>query len=436
MDPVTQGLFSFISDSPVSYFTVRTAQQQLLAAGYQPLLESEPWQLQPGTGYFVLCNQSSLVAFRMPEDPAAAPGFMIAAAHTDSPCLRIKENAELALEGYTKLDVEKYGGLIRSAWMDRPLSVAGRLLLSTDAGIETRLIDFNRDLAVIPSLAIHMDRTINGGKSISIQTDLLPLMCKGKLDFVALAAQEAGVTPEQVLSYDLFLYNRTPGTVVGVNGEFILAPRLDDLQCAYALLQGFLQTTVPHAVPVLALFDNEEIGSQTRQGALSPFLQDVLRRISLQTGTGAENGEAGYLRRLASSMLVSADNAHGVHPNHPEKAALTCRPKLGDGIVIKYGEGYSTSGISAALLRRILQGTDIPLQTYYNHSDIAGGHTLGNLATTQLPVCTVDIGLAQLAMHSAVETAGTADTEYMIRAMKAFFTAGINELSAGDYHIL
>ena len=432
MNHITQGLFDFIAESPVSFFTVAAAEKQLRAAGYSELLECESWDLIPGHGYYVICNQSSLVAFRVPETPMPAAGFMIGAAHTDSPCLRIKENAELQLEGYTRLDVEKYGGMIRAAWMDRPLSVAGRLLVATEDGIETRLINMDRDLAVIPGLAIHMDRTINGGKSISIQTDMIPLLGKGKLDFLALAAEAAGTEKEKILSYDLYLYNRVRGTTVGVDGEFILCPRLDDLQCVYGLLQGFLQVEDPKAIPVLALFDSEEIGSQTRQGALSPFLQDVLRRICMSCGLG----ESEYLRMLTGSMLVSADNAHGVHPNHPEKAALTCRPKLGDGIVFKYGEGYSTTGISAALLRRILLGSGIPMQTYYNHSDIAGGHTLGNLATTQLPVCTVDIGLAQLAMHSAVETAGTADTGYLITAMQRYFSAGLEQSSAGDYRVL
>lgn len=433
MNATTKGLFEFIAESPVSFFTVAAAEKRLQAAGYRPLLDSDDWALEPGTGYYTVCNQSSLVAFRMPEQADACTAFMIAAAHTDSPCLRVKENAELQLEGYTKLDVEKYGGLIRSSWMDRPLSIAGRVLVATETGMESRLINLDRDLAVIPSLAIHMDRTINSGKTISIQTDMLPLMSKGKLDFNALAAEAAGVEPDAILSHDLYLYTRAPGVTVGVNEEFILCPRLDDLQCVYGLLEGFLQMESPKAIPVLALFDNEEIGSQTRQGAMSPLLKNTLRRINYNLGSN----ENGYLRRISGSMLISADNAHGVHPNHPEKAALTSRPKLGDGIVIKYGEGYSTSGISAALFRRILAGAkaEIPTQTYFNHSDIAGGHTLGNIATAQLAVCTIDIGLAQLAMHSAVETAGTADTQYLIDAMKIFFESRITELSSGEYQV-
>jgi aspartyl aminopeptidase len=426
MNNTTQGLFQFIAKSPTGYHAVAAAEQELKASGHQRLLEGEDWRLEPGKSYYVTREQSSLIAFRMPETVA---GFMVAAAHTDSPCFRIKEHGEIHLEGYTKLDVDKYGGMIFSAWLDRPLSLAGRLLVATDTGIETRLVHLDRDLLVIPSLAIHMDRSINEGKKFSAQTDLLPLLGKGEPDFLELAAEAAGVKKADILSHDLYLFCRTPGTQLGAQGELILCPRLDDLQCVYGLLEGYLHTKEPKGTPVLCLFDSEEVGSQTRQGAMSTFLKDTLRRICLSAGLEEQE----YLRVLSHSMLVSADNAHGVHPNHPEKASLTSRPKLGEGVVIKFGSGYATSGTSAALLRQLLKG--MPLQTYFNHGDIPGGRTLGQLALTQVPLNTVDIGLAQLAMHSACETAGTADTAYLIEAMERFFAARIRETAPGTFQV-
>ena len=349
---------------------------------------------------------------------------MAAAAHTDSPCLKLKENMELRLEGYTKLDVEKYGGMLIHPWLDRPLSVAGRLMRSTADGVASTLVNIDRDLLVIPSLAIHMDRSVNDGKKWDAQIDLPPLLGKGDRELLPLLAAEAGADPADILAFDLFVYNRDKGTTVGPEEEFILCPRLDDLQCAYGLLRGFLQAEAAEGtLPLLCLFDNEEIGSQTRQGAMSTFLPDTLRRIFLCLGMT----EAEYLRCVARSLMVSADNAHGVHPNHPEKAALTNRPKPGEGVVIKFGPRYATDGPSAALMRQILTRAEVPEQTYFNHSNVPGGGTLGCLSGTQVSMHTVDIGLAQLAMHAACETAGTADTAYLIRAMAACFSAKLEE---------
>lgn len=302
-------------------------------------------------------------------------------------------------------------------------------MVSTDQGVESRLVNLDQDLMVIPSLAIHMDRTTNDGKRLTAQTDLMPLLSKGNVDILDLVAQELGVDRKQILAQDLFVYNRETGTRLGPEGELILCPRLDDLQCVYGLLEGFLRQNTPLETPVLCLFDNEEIGSSTAQGAMSTLLPDVLRRICLEQGLG----EKEYLRLLAGSMMVSADNAHGVHPNHPEKAALTNRPKLGEGVVVKYGTGYATTGASAGLLLEMLRRRNIPVQSYFNHSDVAGGSTLGALSVTQVSVRTVDIGLAQLAMHSANETAGAADIGYLVDAMETFFGAAIRETADGSY---
>ena len=426
MKDLNQGLFGFIAKSPTCFQAVETSAEMLEQAGFEKLTEASAWELKAGNGYYVTRNQSSLIAFRMPE---RLESCMIGAAHTDSPCFRLKDNATVAAEGYSKLDANKYGGMIFSTWLDRPLSVAGRILVSTGKGVESRLVDLDQDLMVIPSLAIHMDRTTNDGKRLTAQTDLMPLLGKGNLDILALAAEKAGVQKEQILSHDLFVYNRERGTRLGPQGELILCPRLDDLQCVYGLLEGFLGQRSPMQMPVLCLFDNEEIGSSTAQGAMSTFLQDVLLRVCATQGMGKTE----YLRLLAGSMMVSADNAHGVHPNHPEKAALTNRPKLGEGVAVKYGTGYATTGVSAALLLDILRKKNIPVQSYFNHSDVAGGSTLGALSVTQVSVRTVDIGLAQLAMHSANETAGAADIGYLVSAMEAFFGASIHEQTDGSY---
>ena len=429
MNQITRELFSFIEKSPTSFPAVENARLALEAAGFTPLLESHPWDLTAGKGYYVTRNQSSLIAFRLPE---TITGFLVGAAHTDSPSLKLKENMELRLEGYTKLDVEKYGGMLVDPWLDRPLSVAGRLMVRSSEGIMSHLVNIDRDLLVIPSLAIHMDRSANETKKWDTQTDLMPLLGKEGQALLPLLAQQAGIAPEDILSFDLFVYNRDRGTVLGPNEEWILCPRLDDLQCVYGLLQGFLQAEQPKSMPVLTLFDNEEVGSETRQGAMSTFLLDTLRRVCMARNMD----EAAYLRCIAQSLMISADNAHGLHPNRPEKAALTNRPKLGAGIVIKYGARYATDGPSAALLRHILRQKNIPEQAYFNHSNVPGGGTLGNISGTQVSMHTVDIGLAQLAMHSACETAGTADTEYLIQAMAACFSAKITETGPESFSVV
>lgn len=428
MTETTQKLFDFIANSPTSFHAVSNAAAALEAASFQPLREGAEWKLEAGRGYYVTRNQSSLLAFRVPE---TITGFMVGTAHTDSPCLKLKENMELHPEGYTKLDVEKYGGLLISPWLDRPLSVAGRLMVATENGVSPMLVNIDRNLLVIPNLAIHMDRTLNETKKWDAQADLMPLLGQGDLELLPMLAETAGISAEDILSFDLFVYNRDQGTVLGAREEFILCPRLDDLQCAFALLQGFLRAERPKAMPVLCLFDNEEVGSQTRQGAMSTFLYDTLRRVCASQGLTEED----YLRCVAQSLMISADNAHGVHPNHPEKAALTNRPKLGQGPVIKYGPRYATDGPSAALLQRLLKAAGVPVQCYFNHTNVPGGGTLATLSGSQVSMHAVDVGLAQFAMHSACETAGTADTDYLIRAMEVCFSAALRETGDEQFSI-
>ena len=347
------------------------------------------------------------------------------ASHSDSPAFKVKEAPEMLVEKhYVKLNTEKYGGMILSTWLDRALSVAGRIVVRNGEELETKLVNIDEDLLVIPNVAIHMNRDMNKGIEYNPQTDMLPLMaecseneaCSDLLELVAEAAQ---VKKEDILGHDLYLYPREEGRYIGKNKEFILSPRLDDLQCAYSTMKAFVNSTPENYINVCAVFDNEEVGSGTKQGADSTFLEDVLVRCCEAMGMS----EGKYRQLVAGSFLISADNAHAVHPNHPEKADPTNRPYLNGGIVIKYhgSQKYATDAVSAARMKLWCEKAGVPFQTYANRSDIAGGSTLGNISTAHVSVSSVDIGLPQLAMHSAVETAGAKDSDYCIRALQEFY---------------
>ena len=419
-------LFDFIAHCPTAFHTAATVCEALTAAGYTRLAESDAWTLEAGRGYFVSRGASSVIAFRVPE---AFGGFVIAAAHGDSPAPKIKENADLKSEDYTELSVEPYGGMIFSTWFDRPLSVAGRVIVRTEGGIAARLCDLGVPAAVIPNVAIHMNRTMNDGIKLNAAVDLLPLY--GGADAEPLRARVAdslGVAADDILSADLFVYNPQAG--VEWNG-YISAPRLDDLQCVYAALHGFLDAGCGAAAKVLAVFDNEEVGSRTQQGAASTFLCDVLRRVSAAFGRD-------YDAAVAGSLMLSCDNAHAIHPNHPEYADKNHRVRMNGGVVIKYNanRNYATDAWSAALFRVICTRAGVPVQLYANRADMPGGSTLGNIANTQVSLPTVDIGAAQLAMHSAYETAGAADTAYLYRAIKQAFETTLTAVSDGAAEIV
>ena len=433
-EATVQRLFSFIEQSPTAFHAIEYMRKKLLDEGYIQLLEGTDWQLTPGKGYFVIRNGSAILAFRIPE--GAPVGFQIMASHSDSPMFKIKAHPEMEAEGhYVRLNVERYGGMLCAPWFDRPLSVAGRLIVQTAEGIQQVLCDVSRDLVMIPNLAIHMNRQANDGVKVEVQKDLLPLYGDetAKGTFLPLVAESAGVKPEDIVSSDLFVYNRTPGTVWGAHGEYMSIGRLDDLQCAFSSLEAFLAAGEGESIPVHCVFDNEEVGSGTQQGAASTFLLDTLTRICEALGLSA----AQYRRMLASSMMVSADNAHAVHPNHPEKACPTNRPYMNEGIVIKYSanQKYTTDAVSAALFMQICEKAGAKVQTFVNHSDVPGGSTLGNISGTQVALHTVDIGLAQLAMHSPYETAGVKDTDTLIAAGKVFFESSVCECGYGQYVI-
>ena len=433
---VNKELFSFLDQSPNAFFAVKNMCDILEQAGMVRLYEGEPWDLEAGKGYYVTRNDSALIAFRIPK--ADYTGFQIMASHCDSPVFKIKTNTEITVDRqYVKLNVEKYGGMLCSPWLDRPLSVAGRVVLRTEEGIETRLVNIDRDLLIIPNLAIHMNRQVNDGYKFNAQVDMLPLFCeKGEESdvFLKLIASEAGVSAEDILDTDLFLYNRMPAVSLGLNNEFISSGRLDDLQCAFASLKGFVEASPKNSAAVHCVFDNEEVGSGTKQGAASTFLKDTLRRINSAMGRTEEE----YLMSIASSFLVSADNAHAVHPNHTDKADPTNHPYLNKGIVIKYSanQKYTTDAVSGAIMRAICRQADVPCQTFANRSDLPGGSTLGNISQSQVALNTVDIGLPQLAMHSPYETAGAKDTAYLIEAAKVLFSSSVEGRGNGNYRLV
>ena len=420
MEQENKRLLAFLDASPSCYHAAANTAKMLLKAGYTRLYEGEVWNLTEGGRYFTLRGDASVIAFRVPRRDFR--GFMIAAGHSDSPTFKVREEAEVpSAGGCLRLSVEPYGGMIMRSWLDRPLSVAGRAVVREGGCLKTRLVNVDRDLLVIPSVAIHMDREVNKGTALKANVDMLPLFGMGKEPgaFRQLIAEEAGVTEEDLISTDLFLYPRQAASLTGAAEEFILSPRLDDLQCVFGCLEGFLAAKDSESVPVLAVFHNEEVGSGTRQGADSTFLTDVLRRISAALGKTEEE----YRAAVANSFLVSADNAHAVHPNHPEYADGREFPVLNGGVVVKYNaaQRYTTDAVSDAVFRQVCREAGVPVQRYSNRADLPGGSTLGNISTAHLSVHSVDIGLPQLAMHSACEVAGAKDTAYLVRAMTGYF---------------
>ena len=413
MDKRIEALMGYLDKAHSVFHAIAGLTRQLDEAGYVCLREQDRWDLVPGGKYYLTRGGSALIAFRLPGE--APKGFLLSASHADRPSFKLKENGEL-VGPYTRLAVERYGGMIMAPWLDRPLSLAGRVTVETEDGVQTRLVDLDRDLLLIPNVAIHMNRQVNDGYKWNPAVDLLPLLgtkaAAGKLQ--GLLEEAAG---GKLLGHDLTLYVRQKATVWGMDGEFISSAALDDLECAWCCTQGFLKAQSSESIPVLCVFDSEEVGSSSLQGAASNLLESVLRRIS-----GAVDVE--YDRLLAQSFMVSADNAHGLHPNHPELADSANAPILGGGVVLKFNanQRYTTDGLSAALLRKICQKAGVPVQTYCNRADMSGGSTLGNISLGHVSVPSVDIGLPQLAMHSCYETAAVSDAISLEEAMAAYYS--------------
>ena len=434
-------LLDFINRSPSCFHVIDNMKQELAAAGFLELKEGDAWQLTAGGAYYVTRNDSAVIAFRVPAS-GKVQGYQIVASHSDSPVFKVKESPEVEAEGcYVKLNVEKYGGMILSTWLDRPLSAAGRILVrSGDGRLETRLVHLDRDLLMIPNLAPHMNPDVNNGYKYNLKTDMMPVLGAlpgagsdgAKPSLAALVAAEAGVDPADIFTTDLYLYNRQKGTLWGADSEFLASPKLDDLECAYGSLQGILQASgVSEKVAVHCVLDNEEVGSGTKQGAAGTLLVDTLKRINTALGGSEED----YLRAVAGSFMISADNAHAVHPNRGDIADSVNRPKMNGGIVIKYSgnQKYSSDAVSAAVLKMLCEKAEVPVQVYTNRSDIAGGETLGNISTTQVSVNSVDIGLPQLAMHSSYESAGVKDITYLMELAKTFFDSTLETDGCGGY---
>ena len=431
---INQELIEFIQKSPSCYQAVENISGKLIAEGYIQLPESEEWKLESGGKYFVTRNCSSIIAFRIPKEEFN--GFLITASHSDSPSFKIKSDPEILSEGcYIKLNTEKYGGSILSTWLDRPLSVAGQVVCKTEEGVSAKSVMIEKDMLIIPNIAIHMNNELNKGYVLNPQKDMLPLFGDetAKNQFIKTIAKEIDVKAEDILGYDLFLYCRDRGCILGNEGEFVASPRLDDLQSAFATLKGFIESEENKELPVYCVFDNEEIGSGTRQGAASTFLADTLSRIC----EALRLTHSVYLQKLASSFMLSVDNAHAIHPNQPDKADLKNRPKLNGGVVIKQSasKSYATDAIAEAVFKKICNKAKVPVQNFANRSDIPGGSTLGHISTKKVSVTTIDIGLAQLAMHSAYETAGAKDTFFLSEAVKAFYSAYIRATNDGTFII-
>ncbi|MBQ3906422.1 MAG: M18 family aminopeptidase [Lachnospiraceae bacterium] len=422
--PYAKALLKFIEESPSPYHVIANLTELYQAQGFEALDEKKTWKMEWGKSYVITRNGCALIAVRLPKDKKKVKGLHVAAAHCDSPTFKVKENPERQAGPYVTLNAEPYGGMIHSTWLDRPLSIAGRVAVEEKGEVTSKLVSVDRDLLVIPNLAIHMNRDVNKGYEYKPQTDLQPLFAIGTEEkgasFLDVIAKAAGVKPEQILGHDLFLYVRDKGRIFGAQEEFILSPRLDDLQCVYTLAESQASTPVGEYVSICAIFDNEEVGSGSDQGADSTFFEDVLLRMS-----EALSISAGKLREwIAAGFLISADNAHAVHPNHPEKADPTNRPVIGGGPVVKFSaaQKYTTDGFTAAVFRSLCKKADVPSQTFTNHSDMPGGSTLGNISTAHVSIPSVDIGLPQLAMHSAVETAGVNDAYFLAKVMKEYFS--------------
>lgn len=429
-------VLNFIEHSPSCFHAVEQLSQMLDQAGYQRLKECDGWTLEQGGKYYVTRNGSSIIAFHVGEQ-LDNYHFQITASHSDSPSYKVKEKAELKGKGgYLQLNTEGYGGMICSSWLDRPLSLAGRVLVRQGNEVETRLLNIDRDLLLIPNVAIHMNREVNSGMKYNQQVDMLPLFSAGECgenSYYELIAQELGVKPEDVVGCDLYLYPRVAPSLWGAKEEFISSPRLDDLQCAYTSMKAMVDSHNPHGVNVCCCFDNEEVGSGTKQGALSTFLRDVLQRVHAALGHAPED----YFQAVAKSFMVSCDNAHAVHPNHPEKTDGENCVYMNQGVVVKFSanQKYTTDGISAAIFMQLCKDAQVPVQTFANRSDMAGGSTLGNLSTQQVSLHTVDVGLPQLAMHSTYETAGVKDSKYMVQALTAFYNTDL-DITDSDRFVL
>ena len=425
-------LVEFLQESVTPFHAAATAESWLAAAGFTRLEEADYWNLEPGKGYYITRNGSAVIAWRVPQH--AIGGWRIAASHSDSPCWKIKADMP-ENEGCRRLSVEGYGGMIMPSWLDRPLTVAGRLLVRTERGIESRLVCPDRALACIPNLCIHFNHDLNNGMKYNPQVDLQPIFGGKGGNLKEVLAAEAGVKAEDILDADLVLATREKAVRMGLNGEYFMSGRIDDLECAYTTLWGFLQGRGEEEGrgDIWVMFDNEEVGSSSRQGAQGTLMADVLARIEESMGVSREQS----ICARTNSLVLSADNGHATHPNHPEKSDPANPVVMGGGVLLKYNarQTYTTSGFTGAAFTAICEKAGVPVQVFANRADVPGGSTLGNLLGHQILMPMVDIGLGQLAMHSAMETASCADAEYMAKAVAEYYNTPIFQPKDGEWKL-
>ncbi|SHK20249.1 aspartyl aminopeptidase [Clostridium cavendishii DSM 21758] len=425
---IARDLIDFIYKSPTAFHAVETTKSRLLDKGFKELQEYEAWKLEKNGKYFVTKNSSAIIAFVIGDGEIEEDGFKIIGAHTDSPGFRLKPNPEVLAEGkYIKLNTEVYGGPILSTWFDRPLSLAGRVALRSNNPLfpEMKLVNINKPLLIIPNLAIHMNRDINEGFKINRQKDCLPLLglLSQKLEkenyILKLIAEELKVKEEDIIDFDLFPYEYEKGCLMGINEEFISSSRLDDLSMVHAGLEAITNTKVNKATNILVCFDNEEVGSATKQGADSSLLASLLERILVSQGKGRED----FFRALSKSFLISADLAHAVHPNVSEKHDPVIRPILNGGPVIKIAasQSYTTDSDSLAVYEEICKRANVPVQKFVNRSDLRGGSTIGPISSTHLNIRSVDMGTPILGMHSIRELGAVKDHYYVIKSFEEFY---------------
>lgn len=411
-----KGLIDFLNKSVNEYLAVEEIKRILDNAGFEQLEFSQNWNLKNGGNYYVVKDQSSLIAFKMGLK-FENRGFNIVASHLDSPCLKIKQNGIISVKNNTILNTEVYGGPILATWFDRPLSIAGRIIVKENDELVSKIVNVDKDLLIIPSAAIHLKKDV----TTNPQKDLLPIASLTNYESINVLLEKVfGINKDDIISFDLSVYNKDQAKLVGVNEELLVSPRIDNLECAYTSLQAFINSVNENKVNIYASFNNEEVGSNTKQGADSTILYDVLRRIV--------KDEVELNINLANSFLVSADNAHAQHPNYMELSDPTNNVLMNKGIVIKHNSNqrYTTDGISSAVMQMICEKANVPYQHYTNRSDQRGGGTLGAISSSHVSIHSVDIGLAQLAMHSANETAGLLDAEYMIKALEEFYRSNLN----------
>ena len=421
MKKCAKELFDFINASPTPYHVIENIKSKLISEGFSELAECDKWELAEGGKYFVIRGGTSIIAFRYTKESL---GFTITASHSDFCALKLKTSLESATDTYTTLPIERYGGMLNYTWFDRPLSIAGRAQIKTESGIKTHLVNLGGHSAVIPSVAIHMNKGVNESFSANAARDMSALLCCGKASVKDLVARNIGIDPDSIITTELFLYASEEAVALGEDEGLIVAPRIDNLASAHTTLKAFVSAENKKC-SVYAVFDNEEVGSQTRQGAASDFLATVLERIA--------GGREEYFMAVANSLMLSVDNAHAEHPNHPELSDRANAPKLAGGVVLKYdaNQRYTTDGVTGAVVSELAKKSGAKLQIFHNRSDMPGGSTLGSISNTRVPVMTADIGLPQLAMHSAVETAHSDDLCEMVKLARALYECSF-EIKSGE----